>query len=616
MPSVQGSPKRSATVLGAVQALRAGSVVRERLPALPTAGLMLALAGAAFVWDPQGLNGYLALKVATAGIGMGLLVLWLARRSALLLPRGPWLVVAVALGGFMLAATLESDSIWRSLLGAPLRQEGLLVWAGFGVAFAAGLSLRRANSDAAAASLVDAAVVAVAAVGAVGVLELAGVEFDADLIEFKGRVRSTLGSPAVLSGFMVLVGPVAAVATARRGRWRWAGASAAALALVNLAAAETRAAWVAAIVVGVTASLVASRGRLRLLIAATALAAAAGVSLSGRWQQFGHDLRGRAAIWEVATRSVADNPLLGNGPEMFIASYGERVSDETVREFGGATVDRAHFGLLDFATSFGAIAGVLYLAVLLCVATLAYRAVRSGDGFRAAVGIGVACYALAQQAFFVHPSTDMVWWIMAGFLVADSGVGARQLPRLGAALMLSVASVLAVNALSLARNDRTYERSVESTTVIEAYGLLEQAASHRPFDDLSYILMGDLLAQTPDIRVVANGIESIRDGAEHNEGNRPVALALIDAQMQAYRITSDGAYATDARQAAAELIATQPANGDAYLKRGVAAWYLGDLEAARSDWERAAFLMPDRPEPQENRLFGNEGAVRAVRVRG
>ena len=610
MPSVQGGQTRSAAVLGAVQALRAGSVVRERLPALPAAGLMLVLAGAAFVWDPQGFNGYLAAKVATAGAGIGLLVLWLARRSALVLPRGPWPVVAVALGGFMLAATLASDSIWRSLLGAPLRQEGLLAWAGFGVAFAAGLSLRRASRDAAAASLVDAAVVAVAAVGAAGALELAGVELDADLIEFKGRVRSTLGSPAVLSGFMVLVGPVAALASARRGLWRWAGASAAALAVVNLAAAETRAAWVAVIVVGVTASLLASPGaRLRLLIAAAALFAAAGASLSGRWQQFGHDLRGRAAIWEVAASSVVDDPLLGNGPELFIASYGERVSDETVREFGGATVDRAHSGLLDFATSFGAVAGVLYLAVLLCVAALAYRAIRSGDGFRAAVGIGVACYALAQQAFFVHPSTDMVWWLMSGFLVADSGVAARRLPRFGAALMLSAASVLAVNALSLARNDRIYERSVESATATEAYGLLEQAASHRPFDDLSYILMGDLLAQTPDIRVVANGIERIRDGAEHNERNRLVALALIDAQMQAYRITSDGAYATDARQAAAELIATQPANGDAYLKRGVAAWYLGDLEAARSDWQRAAFLMPHRPEPRENLAVLDAGAT-------
>lgn len=580
--------------------MRAGAVVRERLPALPAAGLMLVVAGAAVAWDPAGLNGLVAVKAATAGAGVALLVLWLLRRSVIVLPGGRWPVVAVVLGGSMLAATLASDSIWRSLLGAPFRHEGLLSWAGFAVACAAGMSLRRSSSDAAASSLVDAAVIAVMAVGAAGALELVGVELDADLAEFQGRVRSTLGNPAVLAGFLVLVAPVAALASVRRGLWRWASASAVVLAVVNLAAAQTRAAWGAVIVVYVTASLLVARGRTRLLIAGAVLAAAAGAALSGRWQHLGHDLRGRAAIWEVAASSLIDHPLLGHGPEMFIASYGERVSDDAVREFGSITIDRAHSGLLDFATSFGAIAGMLYLAILLCVAVLAYKAVRSGDGVRVALGVGVASYALAQQAYFVHMSTDMVWWLMVGFLVADSAVAGRSLPRFGAALMLSAVSVLAVNALSSARNDRIYERSVESVSAIEAYELLDRAASHRPFDDLSYILMGDLLSRTSDIPVVVSGIARIREGAEHNEGNALVALALIDAHMQAYRITSDGDHAANARRAASELVDTQPANGIAFLKRGLAAWHLGDLDAARSDWERAAFLMPERSEPREN----------------
>jgi len=600
----------------ALRATGAGSTGSGRLPALPATGLMLVVAGAALVWDSQGFNGFVAAKAATSGAGLALVVLWLARRSALAAPRGRWMPAVAALGGLMLAATVASGSILRSLLGAPLRQEGLLAWAGFAVAFTVGLSLRRTSRAAAAASLVDAAVVAVAAVGAAGVLEAAGVEFDADLIEFRGRVRSTLGNPALLAGFMVLVGPVASVAVARRGPWRWAGGSAAVLAAVNLAAAQTRAVWAAVVVVGVAAALLAAGRRVRLLVAAAALSAAAAAALSGRWAQFGHDLRGRAAIWEVAASAVVDDPLLGNGPETFLATYGERVSEDTVREYGIGAVDRAHSGLLDFAVSFGAPAGVLYLVALAGVAVLALNAVRSGDTFRVAAGVGVACYAVAQQAFFAHPSTDTVWWLMVGFLVADSGAATRRLPPLGAALLLSAASVLTVNALSLARNDRLYEQSVESPTAVEAYERLAQAASHRPFDDLSYVLMGELLSQTDDIRVVADGIGRIRGGAGHNPGNGLVALALIDAQMQAHRITSDPAHAVEARLAADELIAAQPANGPAYLKRGVAAWSLGHRAAARSDWERAAFLMPDRPEPRQNLAVLDAAEADRARSRG
>ena len=574
--------------------------MRDRLPALPASGLMLLVAGAAVIWDPWGFNGFVAAKAAVAAIGTALIVGYLARRSAMILPAGGWLFVGGALGGVMLAAALASESVWRSLLGAPNRLEGLLAWAGFGAAFAAGMSLRRANRDAAAASLVDAAVAAVVVVGAAGLLEIAGVSVDAELITFEGRLRSTLGSPALLSGFLVLAAPLAALAWTRPGPWRWAGAAAAALAVVNLAAAQTRAAWIAVVAVCAAAALIAARGRLRMMIAVAAVAAAAVAVLSDRWRDFGRALRGRAAIWEVAVSTVADRPLLGNGPEMFAVSYGERVSDDTVREFGDVSLDRAHSGVLDFAASYGAVAGLLYVAGLAGVAMLAYRAVRSGDGFRAAAGIGVACYALMQQAFFPHTSTDMVWWLMVGYLAADSRVPALRLPRAGGALMLSVLCVVAVNAVSVARNDRLYQRSVDSASVSEAYGLLAQAASHRPFDDFSYIVMGDLLRLSTDTGIVADGIEHISDGAEHNEGNALVAIALIDAHLQAHRVTPDGGHAADAQRTAADLIAAQPANGVAYLKRGLASWYLEDLDQARSDWERAAYLLPHRPEPRDN----------------
>lgn len=536
-----------------------------------------------------------------AGAGLLMLSWWLSRHSAVVVPHGPWLAVGAGLGVLVLGATLASDTVWRSVLGAPLRHEGMLAWLSFGVAFVIGLSLRRLHRDAVTESLVDVAVIAVIAVGAVGTMELAGIQLDADLIQFRGRVRSTFGNPAVLSGFMVLAGPVALVATTRRDRWRWAGWLACLLALINLAAAQTRSVLAVAVAVGLVVALLHSRGRLRWLILAAMAAAAVGASFTGRWRDAGTALEGRIAIWEVALSAVAEDPLLGNGPESFIVSYGEHVSDETVREFGrAAAVDRAHSGLLDFAVSFGAVAGLLYAVVLVLIGLLAVRAIRGGGWFNVALASGVAAYLLQEQTFFPHPTSDVVWWLMVGILVADSDIAERRPPRIVGVVMVSAAAVLLVNAASSARNDRLYDRAVASATHIEAFHHLEQAASHRPFDDVSYVLIGDVASRAPDALVVQRGIERIKEGIRLNPGNELVHLALLDAQLQAFRLTGIDAFASDARADAAELIRTQRANGDAYLKRGVASFYLGDLEAARSDWERAAFLMPDRPEPVEN----------------
>ena len=563
--------------------------------------MALIVAGSAAVFDPWGFNGYLAVKVAVASAGLLLLVWSLGQRSAVVVPRSPWIAVGAALGGLIVVATIASDSVWRSLLGAPLRQEGMLAWLSFAVAFVVGLSLRRHHSGAVAESLIDTAVFAVLAVGTVGVLEFAGLQVDADLIEFRGRVRSTFGNPAVLSGFLVLVGPVACVAVARNGRWRWAGWLACSLVLVNLVISQTRTVLVVAVVTGVVVGLLRLRSRPRWILVGLALAAVAGASFTDRWQQVEQDLEGRIAIWKVAVSAIADAPLLGNGPEMFIVSYGEHVSDGIVREFGrDAAVDRAHSGVLDFAVSFGAVAGVLYVAVLLFVGLLAVRAIRGGDWFQVALASGIAAYSLQQQTFFAHPTSDMVWWLMVGILVCDASIAGRGLPRVGSVLMLSAVTVMLANAGSSIRNDHLYDRALTSATHSEAYEHLERAASHRPFDDLSYILMGNILSRVPDVPVVQRGIGRLREGVQYNAGHDLVHLALIDAQLQAFRLTRDTAFASDAFHVATELIQTQHANGDAYLKRGTASYYLGDLVAARSDWERAAFLMPDRSEPRRN----------------
>ena len=596
----------------------------ERVPPTVSAGLALVVVGGAVVFDPWSYNGYLASKVLFVGIGLLILVVALARASALVVPAGVAAVSGSALVGLVVVTSAFSDSLWRSVLGAPLRHEGMLAWLGFAVAFVVGLSLRRRYGDAVVGSFVKVAVVAVLGVSAVGVLEFGGVEVDPDLLEFRGRVRSTFGNPAVLAGFVVLVGPLAAVATTRRDPWRWAGLAAVAGAVFNIAAAETRAVWLAAAALGVWVGLVRLRGRLRWLVVAAVLLALAGSLLTGRWQQVADDLGERTSIWEVAASVVVDDPLSGAGAEMFVVAFEEHVSGDKARGIlGAAAVDRAHNGVLDFAVSYGALAGALYVAVLVLVGLLALRAVRDGDWFQSALGFGVAAYSLQQQALFSHPSTDVVWWMLAGILVADSaarpaadfGTAVRRLPRAGAVVIVAVLAVSVVNAGSLIRNDRLYAAGLESPSFRGAYEPLETAASHRPFDDLSYILMGRLLANTPDVSIVQRGIGQLREGVRLNPGNGLVVRALSDALLQAFRLTGDSSFASESIDNLSILIETQPNNGDNFLKRGTASYYLGDVESARSDWERAAFLMPERPEPRQNLEVVGEIEAEATTLR-
>ena len=573
----------------------------ESLPPVVSVGLALVVVGGAVVFDPRGYNGYLASKVLFAGLGLLLLVVSLSRRSGLVVPTGIGLLVGSALVGLLVVASVLSDSVWRSLLGAPLRQEGLLAWLGFVVAFVVGLSLRRRYGDAVSDSFVKVAVVAVIAVTAVGVFELVGLEIDPDLTEFRGRTRATLGNPAVLAGFLILVSPVAVVAISRRDRWRWAGWLAACGALINIVGAETRSVWLVGVAIGVGVGFLRLRGRSRALLVAALLLAMFGTLLTGRWQQVGSDFGERLSIWQVAVSVVMDNPLFGAGPEMFLVAYEENVSDQTSSEIGGgAAVDRAHNGVLDFMVSYGAVAGALYVMVLVFVGWLAVRAVSGGDWFRLALGFGVAAYVLQQQSLFAHPTSDIVWWMLVGILMADSSLAVRRLPRVVNVVGIAVVAVLIVNAGSVVRNDRLYGTALGAPSFLGAYQPLERAASHRPFDDLSYILMGALLAETPDVLIVQRGIEQLKEGTRDNPGNGLVTRALSDVLLQAHRLTGDRSFASDSVLNLSALIETQPSNGDSYLKRGTAWYYLGEVGAARSDWERAALLMPDRPEPRDN----------------
>ena len=592
----EGTVRRRAAARGT------GGPHRGTVSAMEAAGLGLLLVVVPIVFDPFGRSGYLAVKVLAASVGVALLGASLAWARALAVP---WSRIAAAAGAALVlvaVATATSPAFERSFLGAPQRMSGLLMWLLAAAAFVAGFSLRRLRAEPAETAIMRMGVVAVLVLGVFAVLEIAGVGWGAGAVEFEGRLRSTLANPSVLASFVVLVGPLCVAAALSTGQWRWPGLIACSFASVMLVGSQSRGAIAAFAVTAVVFAAIRASRRQRLwgLTAVGTLLAATAVV--GRWGEIGFGFRGRVAIWEVAAETIADKPLLGAGPEMFLVEYSERVGAETVREFGRyGTTDRTHSGLLDFAVSSGVPAAVLYLAVLVAVGTMAVKAMMSSQPVVAALGAGVLGYAVQQQVFFPHPATDAVFWLMAGALAAASGVRARPVRSwlmAAAAVCVVVGSV--ANSWSLIRNDHDIERASTAKTYDAAYDHLADAADRRSFDDEPYILMGALLQNADDLMLVAQGEARIRHGESLNPGNEAVSLALAEVRLQGFRISDDPIWAHWARTGLDELIESQPTNGTAYLKRGVAHYYLDDHAAAKADWQQAAWLLPDDPTPLDN----------------
>ncbi|WP_419927234.1 O-antigen ligase family protein [Candidatus Poriferisocius sp.] len=572
------------------------------LGAVELAGLGLLVVVVPVVFDPFGRSGLLAVKVLAASLGVVLLGASLVRARAVVVPWGR--IAAVASASLMVVgvSTLLSPAWERSLLGAPQRMSGLLMWLCVAAAFVAGLSLRWRRGESAEAAVMHLSVVAVLAAGLLAMLEVAGAGGAFAALEFEGRLRSGLGNPSVLASFVLLVGPLCVAAAALNGRWRWPAMAACGLGGVMLVGSQSRGAIVA---FGVTAAVFAaarSSKPLRYWVIAGTAALLAATAAIGRWGELGFGLRGRVAIWEVAFDTIADRPLLGAGPEMFLVEYSERVGANTVREFGRQSViDRAHGGLLDFAVSSGVVAAVLYFAVLAAVGVLAVKAMSSSKPAPAALGAGMVAYIVQQQVFFPHPAVDAVFWLFAGIVAAAVGVRGRPVRSLLVAIAAACVVLGSVaNSLSMMRNDHDFERARTAKTYEAAYRHLSDAADRRSFDDEPYILMGVLLQTADDSELIARGEARIRRGESLNPGNELVSLALAEVRLQGFRLSDDPVWALRAQAGLDDLIEAQPTNTNAYLKRGVAWYHLEEFESAEADWQQTAWLSPNDPVPHDN----------------
>lgn len=323
-----------------------------------------------------------------------LILLWLARRWHARRWDGarpwppPWF--GRWLGGWLLAgvASLAAGTAWalgvRGLV--KMAQAAATAWIG------ADLS-RRAGLCQAWLGLLG-VVAAVLVVDGVAQARLGTDVLRLRPLSVKGQVTGPFHTPNGYGGYLVGVFPmlVGLAATQWHERRRREAVLVAAVLggiLVALLLARSRGAWV-----GLVVGLAVVAGARRRWALAGGLVAALGVAMGlGLWG-LGRELsfQDRLVMWGQATRMIAARPILGHGPNTYVAASGAYRDPVAERFIHGEHPEHrsyAHNCFLQMGAELGLVGLAMFVGLMGQVVANSWRALRAADGGTAWLLAGV-----------------------------------------------------------------------------------------------------------------------------------------------------------------------------------------------------------------------------------
>lgn len=594
--------------------------MRPSSPALVVAGLapVSLLAVDPGGWYPFGPLKWLAVSVvAPAG-------------AAVVLARRPLRVEPVTAGAalalvawFALAAARGTDGVY-AWLGTPERHFGVLTWALAAVLLAAGQSL---GDDRSRRVVVGGLVVAGAGLGLVATAEAAGRA--PGVLDAGGRLGGPLGSPAYLGAAVALLLPVLA-GVAADGSWSraarviaGAGATGTAVAAVGSGA---RAAWVglaaAGLVVGwAQRARLARRPRAVVLVGAggavvltlLVVVGPVGARAASTFDPEAPGGRGRLDEWRVATRVVADHPLVGVGPEGYRIAFAAAVDRDYQRAHGRDPLpDRAHSTPLDVAVTGGAPALAAWLVLVVAVGRSVLVAVAGDRPWLAGLGAGLVAHAAGGLFLFPVVELEPLAWLLAGTLVgavaaAPDAPGLRGVRRarpvewpVGRAAVVGLGAVAVVALVAGAAEvaaDRHARRAATALAAGDgATAAAEAGAATGLRPDVLRLHLLEARARVADQQGAVAGLAAVDRALGLSPGDplarRERARLLVDRALA----TRVPAHAGAARHELARLLEADPLAADLWALAATAAALDGDVEAAREAGTRAGALAPDRGE--------------------
>jgi tetratricopeptide (TPR) repeat protein len=543
--------------------------------------------------------------------------------AAVVFARRPvrWAVVPTALalafvGWLALAAAFGEDGLY-AWVGTPERHLGVLTWALAAVALVVGQSLR----DERDARIVGGGlVVAGLGLGLVSTAEALG--WEPDVLDVGGRLSATLGSPAYLGAAAALLLPaligIAADRTWGRVARAAAGAGAAGLS-VAVVGSGARAAWFGLAVAGIAAlwgqrDRVAALGRtvrpglasgvvVAVVAVATVLVAVGpvGARVAGTFDRDEPGGRGRLDEWRVAARVLADDPVVGVGPEGYRVAFASGVDAAYERAHGrDPQPDRAHSTPLDLALAGGVPAVALWIGLVVLAGRYVLRAMRGDEPWLAGIAAGLVAHVAGGLFLFPVAELEPVVWLLAGLVLARGGTAAartteRAAPRAAVVVGLAVAAVVALAAgIVDVAADRHAGAAADALAVGDgATAADEAAAAVRLRPDVVRLHLLDSRARVADQQGFAAALDAVDDALAVSPGD-PIALRerarLLVARAEATRAPDH----IDAARAELERrLADDPVDATLWSLAAVAAELDGDFAAADAALARAEDLRPE-----------------------
>jgi O-antigen ligase len=265
---------------------------------------------------------------------------------------------------------------------------------------------------------------------------------------FDGRLQGGSGDPNFLAAGLVAAAVLACglLAVRTRPAERRALLVALAVLLAGIGASASRGGLLAGIVAALIAILVPGAGRARVGLALLAVGAvvvgALALTPGGVQHVFRGDSEGtgRAELWRVAGRMVAERPVTGIGLGNFKVREDEFVREPGALRWVELIAERpheAHNTYLQLAAE----TGILGLLAFLAVTGLALRAGRQAERrFRAAGGrelagiaraVWIATVAVLAALFFLTDGDDVRLWILFGLAPALLAIASRGPQRSG-----------------------------------------------------------------------------------------------------------------------------------------------------------------------------------------